>query len=628
MPRFEIFSKLKLRIFFFPMMFWGAVIAYCRHRSGDGVLFNFVSESGVVILCVIGIMTFVRGMKDRKRIGEVLLSATGVAFRIGNAELEISAADLRSLSVSKLGKSPVRLYLPKNTPGSCAVITWTQLDLGALLRAIKAVHGVQVGARTRSMLQRARGQFTQITLKTMFAICASTSLVVFGVVSCGRDLGLTDSPDALAPLAFPGAMGLGKNTPGGRGGQVIKVTNLNDSGPGSLRAALTTAGPRIVVFAVSGNIDLTSILSVTEPYLTLAGQSSPGGISVSGKQFNISTHDVIVRHMRFRSGGHRYGGTDSDGDSFSLFGAHWNGGFSVYNVMIDHCSFTWGTDETFSITGGATATTLQYNLIGQGLRYAKLGTSDHSKGLMISGKYHQDTEVSLYRNYIAHNTDRSPLMYKPPADNTSFLVDATNNVSYNWKGGSRPSAGGDARVNWIANFAKEGPYSNRQDFIMQGESLVSPAEEMVFILGNIGTGRSATDPEWRVSVNYTNVLLASTYQHATRWETSAPLPYETMTPELASAIVARSGATLPLRDAIDSAIVNSFDAGTSLLKDTVSYPADWPTYSTANDHPSDIDSDGMPDAWESSFFGDLSKTASGDEDGDGYTNIEEYLNSL
>ncbi|QXE91674.1 pectate lyase family protein [Geomonas subterranea] len=428
--------------------------------------------------------------------------------------------------------------------------------------------------------------------------------------------------------AFPGAVGVGANSVGGRGGKVIKVKNLNDSGPGSLREALSTPGPRIIVFDVSGNISLTTLLYVKEPYVTIAGQTSPGGISVSGKQFNVATHDVVIRHMRFRSGGYLYTGDDSDGDSFSLWGQYWNGGLPVYNVIVDHCSFTWGTDETFSITGGVTKTTLQYNLIAQGLRYAKLATSDHSKGLMVSGKYKFPTEVSLYRNFIAHNTDRSPLMYNPPTDNTSFLVDGTNNVSYNWKGGLRPSVGGDAHVNWIANYAKEGPYSNRQNFFMQGETIVTPAKPLLYVSGNLGTARSDTDPEWMVSQAYTTTPLPSTYQQGSRWDISAPLPYDKMTPALASRIVAAAGATVPLRDSVDTAIAKSFDAGISLMKDTVAYPADWPTY--AQTPPlTDTDNDGMPDSYEiAKGLNPRVDDSALDQNGDGYTNIEEYINGL
>lgn len=433
---------------------------------------------------------------------------------------------------------------------------------------------------------------------------------------------------ALAAPAFPGAVGVGADTVGGRGGKVIHVTNLNDGGAGSLREALATPGPRTIVFDVSGNISLTSLLYVKEPYVTIAGQTSPGGISVSGKQFNVSTHDVIIRHMRFRSGGYMYTGDNSDGDSFSLWGPNWNGGVPVYNIMIDHCSFTWGTDETLAITGGSTKTTLQNNLIAQGLRYAKLGTTDHSKGLMISGKYKYDTEVSLYRNFIAHNTDRNPMMYNPVADNTSMLVDGTNNVIYNWKGGITPEVLGDAKVNWIANYAKEGPYSNRRNFFLGGDALPSPAEKLIYVKGNLGTGKTATDPEWMVSVSYTSTALTNAYQRLERWSLAQPLPFDTMTPGLATTIVAASGATVPIRDSVDTAIVKSYDAGTSLLKDRVSYPADWPVYAQIAP-PADSDRDGMPDYWETAkgLNNDLNDSAA-DPDGNGYTNLEEYLNTL
>lgn len=430
---------------------------------------------------------------------------------------------------------------------------------------------------------------------------------------------------------FPGAEGVGSNTVGGRGGAVIKVTNLNDSGVGSLRAALSVSGPRIVVFDVSGNINLTSLLYVTEPFVTIAGQTSPGGISVSGKQFNIAAHDVVIQHMRFRSGGHEYVGEDSDGDSFDILGSEWNGGLLVYNIMIDHCSFTWGTDETLAVTGGATSVTIQNSLIAQGLRYAKFPTSDHSKGLMVSGKYNYDTEVSLYRNYIAHNTDRNPLMYNPDADGTTMVIDGTNNVSYNWKGGLRPSFGGDAHVNWIANYAKEGTYSNATIYFMEqedGGALAVP-EQLLYVLGNKDSGTTSAD-EWRVSQNYTANPLSTGYQQSTRWYSiggymETLLPYEDMSESLASAIVANSGATVPIRDSVDTAIVESFDAGTSLLKDTVSYPGDWPVY-IEESVPTDSDSDGMPDSYETAngLSNSVNDSAS-DADSDGYTNTEEYL---
>ncbi|EKD26365.1 MAG: pectate lyase, partial [uncultured bacterium] len=433
-------------------------------------------------------------------------------------------------------------------------------------------------------------------------------------------------------LAFPGAEGFGAYSKGGKFGQIIKVTNLNDNGPGSLREAVTKAGPRIVVFDVSGNINLTSsVLTVNNPYLTIAGQTSPGGVAVSGKQFNVATHDVIIRHMRFRSGGHQYTGDDSDGDSFDIWGQNW-GGNPVYNIILDHCSFTWGTDETLSVTGGATKTTIQRCLIAEGLNYAKSSSSRHSKGLMVSGKYNYDTEVSLYRNYIAHVDDRAPLLYNPPAEDHDnvpiFIVEGTNNVSYNWQSGNRPGNGGDAPVNWTDNYAKEGPNSNRQNFFFEYANRLTTPKPLIYVKGNIGTGRLLSDPEWLVSEDWHAVLLSNAWQKSTPWVVSKSLPSQTMSYSLAQEIVLESGANIPIRDSVDTRIVNSFAAGTGSIPARVTYPDDWPIYS-APAPLSDTDQDAMPDSWESTQgLNSQVDDSALDKDNDGYTNIEEYLHYL
>jgi hypothetical protein len=440
--------------------------------------------------------------------------------------------------------------------------------------------------------------------------------------------------------AFPGAVGAGKDTIGGRGGTVYTVTNLNNSGAGSFREAVTASGARTVVFAVSGDISLTSVLHVYNPYLTIAGQTSPGGISVSGKQFNIDTHDVIIRHMRFRSGGYAYTGDNSDGDSFDLFGAYWNGGTAVYNIVIDHCSFTWGTDETISITGGAINTTVQYSIIAHGLKEAKDGVgTDHAKGLMVSGKFEEDIEVSLYRNYST-NRDRNPMLLNPLSNGNSYIVDAANNVAYNWKGGLRPEIAVDTgnKVNWIHNYSKEGPITNRQNWIaMIPDYAVSPPAPILYVLGNIGekntdgtqigTGDAG---EWLVSDFFTDAPVSTGYQQSIVFTVDEPLPYETMTKSLASVIVSEAGATLPIRDSVDTAIIQEYEDGTSTAPvSTMTYPDDWPTYTTANDNPTDTDSDGMPDSWENDNGTPISVPNNNAFTFDpNYTDLEIYLQDL
>ena len=442
--------------------------------------------------------------------------------------------------------------------------------------------------------------------------------------------------DAFGLPAFPGAVGFGKDTVGGRGGKVLFVTNLNNSGSGSLRDALSASGARYIIFKVSGTINLTSILEITNPYVTIAGQTSPGGIGIAGKQFNVGTHDVIIQHLRFRSGGHEYTGNDSDGDSLSLWGRYWNGSRDVYNVIIDHCSIEWGTDESFSVTGGAKATTIQSCIIAEGLWYAKDSGSNHSKGLFISGKYQNDVEVSLYRNYIAHNYDRNPLIWNPTSNNGNMQVDVRNNVMFNWYHGLRPMfGGGDNQINWIGNLSKEGPQSNRFDAILATDDAIA-SQSIIYIKDSYGVNKSGAwfgtgaENEWLVSNFYSNSIDSTVYRKTSPYNFGTyALPNEPMNSALAQEIVNDAGASKPVRDSVDVEIVNSFASNKDLQQTggDKSFPKDWPTYSTPSP-PTDSDSDGMADSWEISTFGSLSTGANTDTDGDGYTNLEEYLQYL
>ena len=161
---------------------------------------------------------------------------------------------------------------------------------------------------------------------------------------CGG--GAATSAAVPATKAFPGALGFGTETPGGRGGRVIKVTTLNASGPGSLAEAVRATGPRIVVFEVGGVVDLNaSVLKITEPFLTIAGQTAPSpGISIIRGGVGISTHDVVIQHLRVRAGD--VGRAQKSGwevDSMATT--------SAWNVVVDHCSLAWGTDENLSASG-------------------------------------------------------------------------------------------------------------------------------------------------------------------------------------------------------------------------------------------------------------------------------------
>lgn len=428
--------------------------------------------------------------------------------------------------------------------------------------------------------------------------------------------------------SFPGAEGFGANSVGGRGGTVIKVTNLNDSGDGSFRAAVEASGPRIVVFDVSGIINLQSDLTIYNSSITIAGQTSPGGILVTGRTVAINTHDVIVQYMRFRVGSHRIlDGADPEYlDSLDIFGKNW-GPNTAYNIIIDHCSISWGVDETCTITGGVINTTLQWSIISEGLAYAGHPKGEHSKGLMVSGKYRYDNSVSLHHNYIAHNTDRNPLLYSPEdAYNNITVVDAVNNVSYNWKGALSPMGGEICRINWVHNYAKPGLNSHPWSYEVThyAESLTVP-RQLIYVQGNVGSSRLTQDaPQWNVGWYYYNELAPTTWQKTLPWDVPSVMTNE-MSYYYALDMLQKVGATKPVRDSVDERVVADFAAGTGMIIDNVTYPDDFPAFENLP-APPDTDNDGMPDAWEAARGLSVGiNDSAGDDDNDGYTNIEEYL---
>ncbi|MSU49173.1 MAG: pectate lyase [Opitutus sp.] len=233
-------------------------------------------------------------------------------------------------------------------------------------------------------------------------------------------------PAAAAPaapeLAFPGAMGWAATTPGGRGGQILRVTTLAADGPGSFLAVLNTPGPRIIVFEVGGVIDLRTVtgprhnsVSIKEPFLTIAGQTAPSpGITFIRGGISIETHDVVIRHIRVRPGAAGYAKKSGwEPDSMATTGAAWN-------VIVDHSSFTWSIDENLSTSGkaftGTTAeewrkntshrVTFSNNIIAEGLSHATHASGEHSKGTLLMDNV---TDVLIVGNLYANCSQRHPL---------------------------------------------------------------------------------------------------------------------------------------------------------------------------------------------------------------------------
>ncbi|HVY86503.1 MAG TPA: pectate lyase [Caulobacterales bacterium] len=241
--------------------------------------------------------------------------------------------------------------------------------------------------------------------------------LMVGALALGvRPAALAQSASNAATLAFPGAVGWGATTPGGRGGRVIRVTTLDGAGPGSLREAIETTGPRIIVFEVGGVIDLDRhTLVVREPFVTIAGQTAPSpGITLIRGGMDVATHDVVMQHIRIRPGSAGqplHSGWEED--SFSTQGG-------AYNVIVDHCSLTWATDENMSASGprftgdtpdqwraGASHNiTFSQNIAAEGLADSTHSKLEHSKGSLI---HDNTTNILIYGNLYAHNYERSPL---------------------------------------------------------------------------------------------------------------------------------------------------------------------------------------------------------------------------
>ncbi len=216
--------------------------------------------------------------------------------------------------------------------------------------------------------------------------------------------------------AFPGAQGWAAQTPGGRGGRILRVTNLNPNGPGSFRAALQAQGPRIIVFEVAGVIDMgLATWNIDQPFLTIAGQTAPSpGITLIRGGIDVRTHDVIVRHIRIRTGVSGQAWRSGwEADAFSTVGA--------WNVIVDHCTMTWALDENLSASGprfqGSTPAewrqgashnvTFSYNLLAEGIAHGSHPKGEHSKGSLI---HDNATNILIWRNVYAHNYERNPLL--------------------------------------------------------------------------------------------------------------------------------------------------------------------------------------------------------------------------
>ena len=471
--------------------------------------------------------------------------------------------------------------------------------------------------------------------------------------------------------AFPGAEGGGMYTAGGRGGKVLVVTNLNDSGPGSFRWACEQGGARIIVFNVSGIIWLKTPIILRAPYVTIAGQTAPGdGVCIAGQSFQVNTHDVIVRHMRFRRGSTNVWYRE---DSF--------GGNPVGNIMIDHCSCEWGLDENISFyrhmfdmgDGKPSRKEPTVNVTIQNTISAKgLDTYNHAFGSTIGGE-----NTTFMRNLWADNTGRNPSI------GWGGVFNFVNNVIYNWV--HRTADGGEFSTmsNFINNYYKPGPLTPKDSpvgyRIVKSESRsqkLFPYAQYgrVYAIGNIMEGNErVTKDNWDGGIQTSDKDGKLNPDELALMKSNEPFPMAHMTilpsEKTFDYVLENVGATLPTRDIVDERIINEVRTGEAyyvkklpkdnpygdhwgmrdrsknedglfkyrrLPKDSyklgiITDPRQMGGYPEYKGEPRvDTDGDGMPDDWEiaNGLNPNDPSDANGDCTGDGYTNIEKYINGI
>jgi hypothetical protein len=332
--------------------------------------------------------------------------------------------------------------------------------------------------------------------------------------------------------AFAGAEGYGAYSRGGSGGRIVYVDNLNDSGAGSLRAAVEAEGPRTVVFRVSGDIALRTRLSVRNPFLTVDGQSGPGdGITLRNHGIDVRTHDVVLRYFRIRTGDEGTGsnvryeaGEGEDGVRFEAGAA---------DAIADHLSLSWTTGKIITITTTADRITIQWCILSESLNFA-----EHGYAALAAGK-----RVSWHHNLLAHNYSRN-VRWQGAVD-----ADFRNNVIYDW--GDAAGYGEFDRLNYVANFLKPGPSTTQKPrLFLRGDHVVLPGS--LFVEGNILDGDAkATDDNWR----------GMGYYYLDRESLRAAVPFAAPKVVIEPAglayehVLEAAGDTLPARDAVDRRVV-------------------------------------------------------------------------
>ena len=454
------------------------------------------------------------------------------------------------------------------------------------------------------------------------------------------------TPDRSTVPAFPGADGAGKYVTGGAGGAVYTVTSLKDDGSeGTLRWAVRKKGPRTIVFAVSGIIELTEPLKINNGDLTIAGQTAPGdGICLKNYTLGISADNVIIRFIRSRMGADiRQKGDDA-----------MNGFHSHRGILIDHCSMSWSTDECATFYNNSNLT-LQWCLISESLVH-----SIHEKGAHGYGGIWGGSPATFHHNLLAHHTNRTPRLCgsrfngKPEEER----VELFNNVIYNF-GSDGAYAGEGGSYNFLNNYYKPGPYTATKSsykrfftaYADDGKNQnVKGTHGVFYLAGNyMDPTCPALDEKKRKAImrlnkdNAAGFVIKNDFAPASEVLASQPFTiaeHTTLQPawDAYESVLRHAGASLR-RDKQDTRIVGEVRAGTYTYEGShgstlgmIDQPSDvggWETY-RQTDAPLDTDGDGMPDVWERAHGLNPSDATDGAAYrlSPSYTNLEVYLNGL
>lgn len=458
--------------------------------------------------------------------------------------------------------------------------------------------------------------------------------------------------------AFPGAEGFGRYTAGGRGGVVYHVTSLADDGSaGTLRWALKQSGRRTIVFDVSGTIHLTSALSLSNGFCTIAGQTAPGdGICIADYPFTITSSNNIVRFLRFRLGNTYVAYHEGDG----------LGAMDNQDIIIDHCSVSWSIDECLSVLGNKNAT-VQWCISSQSLRNA-----GHVKGPHGYGGNWGGTGMSYHHNLMCHHDSRTPRLGPRATTQTDERMDMRNNVIYNW-GGLGCYGGEGMNVNIVNNYYKPGPGTKQKTAGIQYRIASIGIRTTSYI-----NSYPAYAPMWQVwgdfyvdgnfinehsdvtADNWTKGIYAqttngtgvdNTYTQTTQdtMKLLSPIEYYYTTTHTAEKayekVLKYAGASLS-RDWVDSLMISDTQNGKASYTGAgniygiinsqndnkpLNAPADWSPWPVlkSTGTPTDTDQDGMPDTWETANGLDLNNAADRNTiNPEGYTMLEVYINSL